>query len=119
MHILSDTTFIKGFIIIIVCFSLIALTDAQSCICMQYMGNHCGDRIREGLLRGYCEKNYLYHCSAAYFPAQTNKLCKSCQHSTKPGIDFCENGGEGNYAIDENRKYIFYIMKNILFNYNL
>jgi hypothetical protein len=100
---------LKIFIILIIFSSVMSVIEEESCICMQYMGNHCGDRVRDGLLRGYCEKNYLYHCSAAYFPAQRNSLCKSCQNGSKPGLDFCGNGEEGNYTLD--KKYHFFIFK--------
>jgi hypothetical protein len=106
--------FLKIFIILIIYSSLIAVIEAQSCICMQYMGNHCGDRVRDGLLRGYCEKNYLYHCSAAYFPAQKKGLCKSCQLSSKPGMDFCENGEEGNNALNFKKIMFLNIFMKIL-----
>jgi hypothetical protein len=106
--------FVKNFIIFIIYSSLIAVIEAQSCICMQYLGNHCGDRVSDGLLRGYCEKKYLYHCSAAYFPAQRSGLCKSCQHSSKPGMDFCENGEEGNDALNLKKTMFLIIFMKIL-----
>ncbi len=59
------------------------------CDCGEYIGNHCGDRVIDRFLSGNCDKNYLYYCSAAFFPAQKKTHCESCQNASIPGTDYC------------------------------
>jgi hypothetical protein len=62
--------------------------DCQ-CICGEYMGSHCGDRSKNGILKGNCDEEIMYVCHSANFTAQEKGYCSYCTHGVKVGVDFC------------------------------
>jgi len=75
--------------------SMIITINAQSqCTCGNYIGVHCGERSTDGSnnLKGTCNPDIIYQCSAANIPATEKGYCSYCAKSEKAGTDYCAIG---------------------------
>jgi hypothetical protein len=59
------------------------------CNCEEFLGVHCGDRVKESILSGNCKKDTIYYCSAKSVAAQVKTICNFCYRGEKLGLDIC------------------------------